>query len=261
MSRKDVPILLAVLIGAGLLLPPGVRSASNCYDVQPGDWLSRIALSSGLTLQDVERLNPQILNPNMISTGQRINLSPGACGPTENSVGNASFPLPEPTKTASSNFIDEAFHPNYQWQLDSEGIWYIDLVNSGMRSLYIPCSARSNPCLSFPKTEPTGYLTWVTQRQGKFVIQYQEGPGTGNHHGVSLSLGKYREQKPIETVWNKTGEIMRVTFADGSKADYKMGGLPGITGNRGKWNGVGNGRIEAVITETITATEIPFGSQ
>jgi LysM repeat protein len=45
------------------------------YTVKSGDTLSGIAAAHGLTLAELEHLNPQITNPNSISVGQVIHLS------------------------------------------------------------------------------------------------------------------------------------------------------------------------------------------
>jgi hypothetical protein len=44
------------------------------YLVQPGDTLSGIAASHGVTLAAVEAANPQLADPNQIYTGERINI-------------------------------------------------------------------------------------------------------------------------------------------------------------------------------------------
>lgn len=52
----------------------GNRSAAgNCYIVQRGDTLSRIALDLKTTVADLIARNPQITDPNRIYTGQMLN--------------------------------------------------------------------------------------------------------------------------------------------------------------------------------------------
>jgi hypothetical protein len=51
--------------------------ALAAYLVQPGDTLSGIASSHGVSLAAVEAANPQISNPNLIFAGQNVNLSGG----------------------------------------------------------------------------------------------------------------------------------------------------------------------------------------
>ena len=66
------------------------------YTVKPGDTLSKIASSNGLTLAQVLQANPQITDPNRIKVGDDINLPNGA-GATE-----ATRPLPPNPTIASS---------------------------------------------------------------------------------------------------------------------------------------------------------------
>jgi lysozyme len=54
--------------------PTPAPAPANDYVVRPGDTLSGIAASHGLTLQQIEQLNPQIKNPNTIYPGQVIHL-------------------------------------------------------------------------------------------------------------------------------------------------------------------------------------------
>lgn len=49
--------------------------------VHPGDTLSGIASSNGVSLSSIERANPQLTNPDLIYAGQKINL-PGGSGST-----------------------------------------------------------------------------------------------------------------------------------------------------------------------------------
>jgi LysM repeat protein len=51
------------------------------YLVQPGDTLSGIAASHGVSLAAVEAANPQLSNPNLIYVGQRIEISRGSYTP------------------------------------------------------------------------------------------------------------------------------------------------------------------------------------
>jgi hypothetical protein len=52
--------------------------ALAAYLVQPGDTLSGIAASHGVSLAAVEAANPQIGNPNLIYAGQSVSLSGGS---------------------------------------------------------------------------------------------------------------------------------------------------------------------------------------
>lgn len=55
--------------------------ASSAYTVKSGDTLGAIAARNGTTVQELQRLNPQITNPNLIQPGQTFKL-PGAVAPT-----------------------------------------------------------------------------------------------------------------------------------------------------------------------------------
>lgn len=47
---------------------------TDVYEVQPGDTLSKIANHFGLSLNDLMSANQQILDPNLIKVGQKINI-------------------------------------------------------------------------------------------------------------------------------------------------------------------------------------------
>ncbi len=280
--RKRWRVAGAVLAGipaivglADHLINPLSASADNavsCYTVFPGERLSAIAANHQITLRRLVDLNRRDLSVTgsgvfYAHPSQKLDLTPGGCGAEttqeidlNNIVAQSENPIsaqPEPRRVLSgARWVNEKPHPEYSWDLNGDGIWYVDHQNGGVRSMYVECG-RQNECLTWPKTEPTGYLTWATRRQDKYVVQYQEGPGTGNHHGVSLDLGNNGDKKPVNIFWNEGGDVMGVDFANGEKAYYKITGLPGYTGDRGKWNGIFNGRIEAVITEGIRADQIP----
>jgi LysM repeat protein len=48
---------------------------TRTYTVKPGDTLSSIAVKTGLSLERIEQLNPE-LDSNSLQTGQRVKLSP-----------------------------------------------------------------------------------------------------------------------------------------------------------------------------------------
>jgi LysM repeat protein len=51
---------------------------TDIYEVQPGDTLSKIANKFGLSVNDLMQANQQILDPNLIKVGQKINIPGGA---------------------------------------------------------------------------------------------------------------------------------------------------------------------------------------
>jgi LysM repeat protein len=59
------------------------------YLVQPGDTLSGIAASHGVSLAAVEAANPQIANPNLIFVGQSVKIPAGSAGQSSSSAGTS----------------------------------------------------------------------------------------------------------------------------------------------------------------------------
>jgi teichoic acid transport system ATP-binding protein len=51
------------------------RAPPRTYVVKPGDTLTTIAEQAGVTLDAIQRLNPEV-DPNALQTGQRLKLSP-----------------------------------------------------------------------------------------------------------------------------------------------------------------------------------------
>jgi len=54
--------------------PPKPTPATKTYTVVHGDNLSKIAAAHGITLAQIEKLNPQIKNFNLIYAGQKVNI-------------------------------------------------------------------------------------------------------------------------------------------------------------------------------------------
>lgn len=54
-----------IIIGAG-------NTAPLTYTVKKGDTLSGIAAAQGLTMDEIQELNPQIKNPDLIHVGDEI---------------------------------------------------------------------------------------------------------------------------------------------------------------------------------------------
>jgi len=52
-----------------------VRSRSRTYVVKAGDTLTVIAQSTGVSLETIQRLNPNV-DPQALQTGQRLKLTP-----------------------------------------------------------------------------------------------------------------------------------------------------------------------------------------
>jgi LysM repeat protein len=63
--------------------------AGAAYTVVHGDTLSGIAASNGVSLSQLESLNPQIKDPNLIFPGEQVNLGGGATGTTDSASGTS----------------------------------------------------------------------------------------------------------------------------------------------------------------------------
>jgi len=80
---KRLPMILAVILISLLITSTVVMAApssdlSTCtgtYTVVAGDTLSLIAAKCGVTVADLQAINPNITNPNLIFVGQTINLT------------------------------------------------------------------------------------------------------------------------------------------------------------------------------------------
>lgn len=55
--------------------PRPARATPRVYVVKPGDTLSAVAERSGVALETIERLNPDV-DPQALQTGQRLRLGP-----------------------------------------------------------------------------------------------------------------------------------------------------------------------------------------
>lgn len=64
-------------------------SSGSTYTVKSGDSMSKIASSHGVSLAALEKANPQIKNPNVISVGQKIHI-PGKSSGTGSTGGSGS---------------------------------------------------------------------------------------------------------------------------------------------------------------------------
>ena len=78
------------------------------YLVQPGDTLSGIAASHGVSLAAVEAANPQLSNPNLIYTGQKIEISGGTSATEESYVTHSSRTLDSDDRATSGTAIQSS---------------------------------------------------------------------------------------------------------------------------------------------------------
>jgi hypothetical protein len=92
-------------VGAGTLmagLAAGPALAST-HTVQPGDTLSGIAASAGVSLTNVEAANHWIKNPNLIYVGQVVQVPPGRSGITPAAPAYYQAPATSSTPPAGSD--------------------------------------------------------------------------------------------------------------------------------------------------------------
>lgn len=76
----------------------GGSSSASTYTVKSGDTLSGIAVRFGLSLVEIEKLNPQITNPNLIHIGDVIHLKDSSSG------GGSTKPTP-PKPAPSGRYV------------------------------------------------------------------------------------------------------------------------------------------------------------
>lgn len=67
-----VAISGSILYGLSLLKPKAEGSEYFKYTVMAGDTLSNIAENFGVHISDIMEVNPSIVDPNLIYTGQKI---------------------------------------------------------------------------------------------------------------------------------------------------------------------------------------------
>lgn len=95
--------LSTVLLLAALLAIPDPLAAAPCeYIVQSGDTLWKIAVRNGITLRAILQANPNIVNPDLIRVGQRLQL-PDCRAPRP----APTTPPPVPPPTLGSDFPDQ----------------------------------------------------------------------------------------------------------------------------------------------------------
>jgi LysM repeat protein len=95
----------AGIVMAGLAAGPALAST---HTVQPGDTLSGIAASAGVSLTKVEAANKWIRNPNLIYVDQKINVPDGRSGITPAAPAYYQAPASSSTPPAGSDTSDAA---------------------------------------------------------------------------------------------------------------------------------------------------------
>jgi LysM repeat protein len=95
----------AGIVMAGLAAGPALAST---HTVQPGDTLSGIAASAGVSLTKVEAANKWIKNPNLIYVGQVVHVPDGRSGITPAAPTYYQAPASPGTSSAGSDTSDAA---------------------------------------------------------------------------------------------------------------------------------------------------------
>jgi LysM repeat protein len=93
----------AGIVMAGLAAGPALAST---HTVQPGDTLSGIAASAGVSLNKVEAANRWIKNPNLIYAGQVVHVPDGRSGITPMAPAYYQAPAASSTPSASTSTSD-----------------------------------------------------------------------------------------------------------------------------------------------------------
>jgi murein DD-endopeptidase MepM/ murein hydrolase activator NlpD len=83
---------------AGLAAGPALAST---HPVQAGDTLSGIAAQSGQSLSQVEAANPQIVDPNLITVGELVNVPDGQSGSSAITPASTSAPATSAPATSA----------------------------------------------------------------------------------------------------------------------------------------------------------------
>lgn len=135
------------------------------YVVQKGDTLSQIAQNNNVSLQDLMKSNPNVTDPNKISTGQQLNLSnqsqdPGAKYKTA---------LNNMSGTAPSNLGDAMDKLNGMLPSDNAG----QTDEGAQQTQKITNTLENDPNFQQLLKDQQDYLSTVNQ-QKSFTQQYQD---------------------------------------------------------------------------------------
>jgi hypothetical protein len=98
--------------------------------IHPGDTMSGIAASHGVSLAAVEQANPQVGNPNLIFAGQTLNL-PGGSGGTAHSSESFTPSSTTFTPTHHTTFTPVTHHESAPVESSSGGLSDVPGVPSG----------------------------------------------------------------------------------------------------------------------------------
>ncbi len=149
-------------VGAGTLmagLAAGPALAST-HTVQPGDTLSGIAASAGVSLTNVEAANHWIKNPNLIYVGQVVNVPDGRPGITPAAPTYYQAPATSSTPPASSDTSAAASGTSSASTGTSSESSGTSSVSSGTSS-----ASTSTPAASTGGSSPSSFQQCVAWRE------------------------------------------------------------------------------------------------
>jgi len=138
MKKLFVSFLISILTVVLLVSPasaaaPAPTTSNSCgmtYTVAAGENLSEIALKCGMTLEEILSLNPQIINPTLIYTGQVIRMN------------------------ESADFNITQIEPIYWLYSYYKSLWPVTPEESGDTGIpYIPPPLYPNAAVSLSKTQ------------------------------------------------------------------------------------------------------------
>jgi murein DD-endopeptidase MepM/ murein hydrolase activator NlpD len=156
------------------------------YLVQPGDTLSGIAASHGVSLAAVESANPQIANPNLIFVGQSVKIPEGSAAP-------GSYSADRSYQSTAQTSEDTTAQPAASTYRSPSGISTATSHTSGYASGYssgsstaASSSGYSTSSLSDIPGVPQSFAACVALRES---TNLQNPAANGNAYGILPSSG------------------------------------------------------------------------
>ncbi len=164
-------LLIIMLVVAMLLPAAGTAFADTIYVVQPGDSLSRIAQRFGVPMATIMAANG-ITNPNVIFSGQRLNIPGPGTGPAPTqppSGGSQSYIV---QRGDTLFLISRRFNVTVQSIMSASGIANPNLIFVGQRLTIPGAGGNPNPPPAATNAPPaatqpppaTGAQTYIVQR-------------------------------------------------------------------------------------------------
>jgi LysM repeat protein len=115
---RIITTLGAGALMAGLTAGPALAST---HTVRAGDTLSGIAASAGVSLSRVEAANPQIVDPNLITVGELIQVPDGRSGTSAATAPAATAPAATaPASSGTATGATSSFQQCVAWRESSD---------------------------------------------------------------------------------------------------------------------------------------------